>query len=374
MPDIVNETQGQVVGHALPNPQHRIPCSGRSIPQVQLEMTVIGRIEQVVDDKQAAGTHDETMQQDGTQTSRSIMQFAVDHMQATIIAVSIAIYFSASLVFIHLEGWDWKECIYFAVVVVTTVGYGDYLPSSDSSKMFTIFFALFALTIVGFSFDSIAKSVHRRTIKAIKANEEKLGIFNKEEALRQRRKRFVLCFGVYILVLVVGTLVFATSIDWPEGSGDKYINGLYLTVITVTTIGFGDHSPAGTHALKVFGCLLMLIGIPVSVAALGFLTQIIFGAAHEEISLKVLEGRMTSRKFQGLDEFVKDLRAEGLGNYRKQGDGQISRFEYLCFILVENGVVELKNIQKVMSNFEKVNKTHTGFLTHCDVQHSQETV
>lgn len=323
----------------------------------------------------AAGTSEERMQQDDTQSSRSIMQFARENFQQVVIFLSIVIYFIAAIVFYtNLEGWNVMQSIYFAVVVVTTVGYGDFLPTSDGSKLVTICFALFALAIVVFSIDSITKFVQSMALKAIKADEGGLGIFNKKAIQTHRRKRCLLCSLVYALVLFVGTLVFATSVDWPEGSGDKWINGLYLTVITVTTIGFGDYSPAETVALKSFGCLLMLVGIPISVAALGLMTQMIFGSSNEEVRLKLLEGRMTSRKFHGLHDFVTHLRAEGVGNYRNQGDGQISRFEYLCFMLVENEVVEFKNIQNVMKNFENIDKNETGFITHGDVQHSQDTV
>lgn len=339
--------------------------SGAQVPDIAKEAECV--VETNVEGKQH---HD-------TQRSRSIMQIARmgnKRFQAVVIAVSIVIYFLASIVvYTNLEGWDAMQCIYFAVVVVTTVGYGDFLPSSDGSKIATIFFAWFALIIVVASIDSIAKLVQSRAMKAIKADEEGLGIFNKQAIQTRRRKRCFLCALIYVLVLIIGSLVFATSIDWPEDSGDKWINGLYLTVITVTTIGFGDYSPADSYPLKVFGCCLMLIGIPISVATLGLFTQLIFGEAHEEVHLKLLEGRMTSQKFHGLHDFVTHIRAEGVGNYRNQGNGQISRFEYLCFMLVENQVLELKNIQNVMKNFEKIDKNHEGFITERDVQHSERS-
>merc|ERR1712139_82456 len=67
-------------------------------------------------------------------------------------------------------------------------------------------------------------------------------------------------------------------------------------------------------------------------------------------------------------------RAEGVGNYRNQGENQISRFEYLCFMLVKDDVVELKNIKNVMKNFDAIDSTGTGFIGLEDVQCSERSM
>ena len=51
-------------------------------------------------------------------------------------------------VFYHyLEGWSWISALYFTVVTMATVGYGDLHPTTDISRLFTIFFILFGVTI-----------------------------------------------------------------------------------------------------------------------------------------------------------------------------------------------------------------------------------
>lgn len=52
----------------------------------------------------------------------------------------------------QVEGWTWIDSIYFCVVTLTTVGYGDYAPTTDEGKIFTIFYILMGIgVLVGFA-------------------------------------------------------------------------------------------------------------------------------------------------------------------------------------------------------------------------------
>jgi hypothetical protein len=205
-------------------------------------------------------------------------------------------------------------------------------------------------------------------------DESSLGIFNTEAIRRRSRSRSLMAFSFYLLVLAIGTLVFALAVDWGEAGesdGSKWLNGLYLTVITVTTIGFGDFSPAsGGRGLQIFGIFLMLIGIPATASALTLFTRMIFGEINDALRLRVILGRMTINKAECVDDFVGEMRENGVGKCRHQGDDLISRFEYLCFVLVEHGVVELRDIEKVMKNFDEIDNDGIGFIARTTVAKS----
>ena len=47
----------------------------------------------------------------------------------------------------YLEKWSWISALYFTVVTMATVGYGDLHPTTDLSRLFTVFFILFGVTI-----------------------------------------------------------------------------------------------------------------------------------------------------------------------------------------------------------------------------------
>jgi voltage-gated potassium channel len=49
----------------------------------------------------------------------------------------------------HVEHLRWLDSIYFSVVTLATVGYGDITPHTDAGKVFTIFFILVGVGILG---------------------------------------------------------------------------------------------------------------------------------------------------------------------------------------------------------------------------------
>ena len=55
-----------------------------------------------------------------------------------------------------LWDWDWIDCVYFAMVTMTTVGYGDQPTLSQGLRIFTIFFACLGVVFVAGSINIIA--------------------------------------------------------------------------------------------------------------------------------------------------------------------------------------------------------------------------
>ena len=69
-----------------------------------------------------------------------------------------------TVVYRWLEGWSWVDSLYFSVVTLTTVGYGDLSPTTDASKLFTVAYLAAGISLLGASFNEIMKrrQRHRR--------------------------------------------------------------------------------------------------------------------------------------------------------------------------------------------------------------------
>tara|TARA_R110001606_G_scaffold198133_1_gene345665 strand:- start:2785 stop:3120 length:336 start_codon:yes stop_codon:yes gene_type:complete len=53
-----------------------------------------------------------------------------------------------TVVYHYLESWSWLDSLYFSLITLTTIGYGDFSPQTDSGKWFTIFYIIIGVGII----------------------------------------------------------------------------------------------------------------------------------------------------------------------------------------------------------------------------------
>jgi hypothetical protein len=60
-----------------------------------------------------------------------------------------------TVVYHWLEGWSYLDALYFCVISLATVGYGDLTPTTPEAKIFTIFYVVNGIGVLLAVFDRI---------------------------------------------------------------------------------------------------------------------------------------------------------------------------------------------------------------------------
>lgn len=143
--------------------------------------------------------------------------------------------FVGTVYYTNVEGWLVTDAWYFIIVTVTTVGYGHFHPSSDNSKVFTIFYILFGVPIVGTIINEIT-NVLMTSCQDYLISMYFLKYFNTSKVPERSLKlfRMYLCFFMVLVYVLIGGLFYYGYEDW------NWLTSAYFAVITMSTVGYGE--------------------------------------------------------------------------------------------------------------------------------------
>jgi voltage-gated potassium channel len=77
------------------------------------------------------------------------MRAVIRDPEGKVLLVSAATMIAVGTVVYHvLEGWSFLDSLYFSVVTLATVGYGDFHPTTDVARLFTVGYILVGIGIL----------------------------------------------------------------------------------------------------------------------------------------------------------------------------------------------------------------------------------
>lgn len=160
--------------------------------------------------------------------------------------VLVAYYAVGGLVYDELEGWKLLDTAYFLTVTITTVGYGDICPETPEGKMFTVFYALVGIVFVFAALSPLVDAlmfVKDMLLKPITPKEPTAedcddGSFDIDDLRKGGNWTFKYAAALAGpgLIFVLGLMIGFFIMDY------DLIDGVYWSMITMTTIGYGDLS------------------------------------------------------------------------------------------------------------------------------------
>ncbi|GER26023.1 calcium-activated outward-rectifying potassiumchannel [Striga asiatica] len=237
------------------------------------------------------------------------------------------------------------DALYFCIVTMCTIGYGDITPDSTATKLFSIAFVL-----VGFGFIDILltgmlsytldlqENYLLRTIKGSYIIDAKKG--------RMRiRMKVGLALGVVVLCIGIGVMFmyYVERLGW--------LDSLYLSVMSVTTVGYGDrvfNSLAG----RVFAAVWLLVSTLAVARAFLYLAEARVDKRHRMMAKWVLSQDMTVEQFLAADT---------------ENNGFVSKSEYVIYMLKEMGKVSEREIFQICKQFERLESGNCGKIYLADL-------
>ncbi|TNN65475.1 Potassium channel subfamily K member 5 [Liparis tanakae] len=128
------------------------------------------------------------------------------------------------------NNWNWPNAVIFAATVITTIGYGNIAPKTPKGRVFCIFYGLFGVPLCLSWISELGKFFGGRA--------KHLGQYLTKKGFSLRKAQFT-CTAIFLLWGVLVHLVLPPFVFMSQ-EGWTYIEGLYFSFVTLTTIGFGD--------------------------------------------------------------------------------------------------------------------------------------
>ena len=66
---------------------------------------------------------------------KSIISFLKDKSYRSLLLTTNFFIGLGTVIYHFVEGWSWLDSLYFSVITLTTIGYGDFSPQTDLGKI-----------------------------------------------------------------------------------------------------------------------------------------------------------------------------------------------------------------------------------------------
>eukprot|EP00172_Hildenbrandia_rubra_P003420 Plantae.Rhodophyta-Hildenbrandia_rubra.ctg5475.p1 GENE.Plantae.Rhodophyta-Hildenbrandia_rubra.ctg5475~~Plantae.Rhodophyta-Hildenbrandia_rubra.ctg5475.p1 ORF type:complete len:371 (-),score=70.94 Plantae.Rhodophyta-Hildenbrandia_rubra.ctg5475:836-1948(-) len=248
-----------------------------------------------------------------------------------------------------LEGWAFVDALFFCVVSTTTVGYGNVTPKTTGGKLFVIYYVLYALALViGLLTYVVGLFIDRQEelMLAVLSGSETQSSNEGDDRpgiIRWIPKEFYQPMSSLLFLLMTsGVGVYA----WYKIEGLSAVNAFYTTVVSATTVGYGDFVPTSAKMkwFTTFWLIFSTIGMGKLITDV---TDALINRKQNNVNKRLLSAQVDARAFEQMD-----------------GDksGTIDKAEYLGTMLVKSGKVDKEYVDQVLQNFNNLDTDHNGTI------------
>ncbi|KAF5730482.1 two-pore potassium channel 1-like [Tripterygium wilfordii] len=242
------------------------------------------------------------------------------------------------------------DAVYFTIVTMTTVGYGDLVPDSVLSKLLACGFVFSGMAIVGMLLSKAADNlVEKQEILLFKAmyKHEKVDQSEMLEDIEFSKVKYKTIFtSILMLVFIIVGTIFLVFVE-----GLSFVDAFYCVCSTVTTLGYGDQS-FSTKGGRVFA-VFWILGSTICVA----LFYLYVAELATENRQRALVNWVLTRKTTNTDLEAADI----------DDDGIVGAAEFIIYKLKEMGKISQADISVLLEEFEDLDVDQSGTLSVSDI-------
>ncbi|CAL1400685.1 unnamed protein product [Linum trigynum] len=245
------------------------------------------------------------------------------------------------------------DALYFCIVTMCTIGYGDITPNSTATKLFSVLFVLVGFGFIDILLSGMVSYVLDLQETYLLRNAQRVGgretagryIIDVKKGRMRIRMKVGLALGVVIICIGIGVTVmhFIERLGW--------IDSLYLSVMSVTTVGYGDRAFKSMQG-RIFASIWLLVSTLAVARAFLYLAEARVDKRQRRMAKWVLGHDMTVSEFLAADI---------------DHNGYVSKSEYVIYKLKEMGKVTDKDVLQICQNFDRIDSGNLGKITLNDL-------
>eukprot|EP00939_MAST-03C_sp_MAST-3C-sp1_P000818 g818.t1 len=284
---------------------------------------------------------------------------------STCFAISVVtLHVSLGVLFFCLypgERWQFLDALYFTVVTLTTVGYGDDDPNTTGGKLFVAVYVIVGLVVVFNFLNSIMQGLwdsHEQfVVGLLEGSEEDEEDEEDEEGAKKGPKEiepptmsvFIVACTLFLFLFVLGIVVGMAIEGW------GFLDAFYFVCISATTVGFGDLHPTKDE-MKIF-CVFWLLFLTLGLGNVISEYQTYEMAKRNYATRKnILNKRWTRRDFKSFD---------------RDRDGAVGELEFIIETLLQMELVKQNEIEAISNQFRRRDVDGSGTITIDDILKSR---
>uniref|UniRef100_A0A0C9RZF8 TSA: Wollemia nobilis Ref_Wollemi_Transcript_124_1609 transcribed RNA sequence n=1 Tax=Wollemia nobilis TaxID=56998 RepID=A0A0C9RZF8_9CONI len=247
------------------------------------------------------------------------------------------------------------DALYFCIVTMTTVGYGDLVPNGILAKLLACVFVFSGMALVGLllggAADYLVEKQERLLIKAVSRNQNHvLEDCTSEKMVHRAHCKLLVSLAILLALILVGVVFLY------EFEGLDFLDSFYCVCSTITTLGYGDQS-FSTEGGRIFAIVWILVS---TICLAQFYLYV--AEARTEDRQQALVNWVLTRRTTATDLEAADL----------DSDGVVSASEFVIYKLKEMGKIEDEDVAPLMKEFEDLDVDHSGTLTKTDLNLAQQ--